>query len=138
MKIEDCRLIEFPKISDTRGNLSFVEGAHHIPFDIKRIFYMYDIPRDSDRGGHAHQRLEQVIIPLVGGFKITLDDGHNKKEYHLNNPHIGLYVPTHIWNTLEDFAAGTVCLVLASDVYKESDYYRNYADFQQAIFKDHA
>ncbi|WP_047150861.1 sugar 3,4-ketoisomerase [Aneurinibacillus tyrosinisolvens] len=129
MSIERCRLINLQKISDPRGNLSFVEGNRHIPFDIKRVYYLYDIPGGETRGGHAHKNLQQLIIAMAGSFDVVLDDGYKKVTYSLNRSYIGLYLDRMIWRELVNFSTNAVCLVLASNYYEEEDYYRNYNDF---------
>lgn len=136
MTIKDCRIIELPKISDSRGNLSFVEGNRHIPFEIKRTFYMYDILQGAVRGGHAHNKLEQFIIAMFGKFDVVLDDGFHKKTFTLDNPHTGLYMPALTWCDLKNFSSGAVCMTLVSDYYDEVDYYRNYNEFMAAIKKE--
>lgn len=133
MSIEDCKIIELPKISDPRGNLTFVEGGRHIPFDISRVYYTYDVPGGTDRGGHAHKELHQLIIAMSGSFDVTLDDGNQKKKFHLNRSYQGLYVCPMIWRDLDNFSSASVCMVLASDVYLESDYYRDYNDFVSGV-----
>lgn len=115
-----------PKISDPRGNLTFIEGARHIPFDIKRVYYTYDVPGGSERGAHAHKKLQQLIIAMSGSFDVMLDDGFDKKRFHLNRSYFGLYVCPMIWRELDNFSSGSVCLVLASEVYDPADYYRDY------------
>jgi hypothetical protein len=127
-----CRLIDLPKISDPRGNLTFIEGGNHIPFDIKRVYYLYDVPGGSERGGHAHKDLYQLIIAISGAFDIVLDDGRNKKRFHLNRSYFGLYVCPMIWREMDNFSSGAVCLVLASNFYDEDDYYRDYDSFLKA------
>lgn len=133
MAIEDCTIIELPKITDRRGNLTFIEGDNHIPFDIKRIYYLYDVPGGSERGGHAHKNLHQLFISMSGSFDILLDDGKNSKKVNLNRSYYGLYVGPMVWRELDNFSSGSVCMVLASDIYDESDYYRDYSDFVDAI-----
>jgi hypothetical protein len=129
MNIELCKLIQLPKISDPRGNLTFVEGGNHVPFDIQRVYYLYDVPGGAERGGHAHKGLHQLIIAMSGSFDVVLNDGVNKKRVHLNRPYSGLYVCPMIWRELDNFASGSVCMVLASSKYSENDYYRSYAEF---------
>ena len=132
MTLEDSRIIELPKISDHRGNLTFVENGRQIPFDIKRVYYLYDVPGGSSRAAHGHKELHQLMIAMSGSFDITLDDGFNKKKFHLNRSYYGLYIPPMIWRDLDNFSSGSVCMVLASDFYDESDYFRNYDDFIKA------
>jgi hypothetical protein len=127
--LSKVQLLDFPKISDDRGNISFVEGKKHIPFDIKRVYYLYDVPTESQRGAHGHKTLEQVIIAISGSFEFTLDDGYNRQTFFLKKPWQGLYVPPMMWRELNSFSSGSVCFVLASDVYKEDDYYRDYKEF---------
>ena len=133
--INACRIINFPKIMDPRGNLTFVEGSRHVPFDFKRIYYLYDVPRGSERGGHAHKALCQVIIAISGSFDIHLDDGNSKKTVHLNRSHEGLYICPMIWREINNFSSGAVCMVLASTYYDEADYFRVYDDFIADIKK---
>jgi dTDP-4-dehydrorhamnose 3,5-epimerase-like enzyme len=127
--LSSCKLVDLPKISDPRGNLTFVECGRHIPFEIKRTYYLYDVPGGAERGGHAHKDLHQLIIAISGAFDIVLDDGREKKRYHLNRSYFGLYVCPMIWREMDNFSSGAVCLVLASNFYDEADYYRNYAEF---------
>lgn len=129
MSINNCRIIELPKIHDPRGNLSYVEGSRHIPFDIKRVYYLYDVPGGETRGGHAHKELQQLIIAMSGSFDVVLDDGVNKKVSTLNRSYYGLYLPKMIWRELVNFSSGAVCMVLASEFYDEDDYYRDYDNF---------
>lgn len=132
MSVEDCRLIDLPRINDPRGNLTFIEGRNHIPFDIARTYYLYDVPGGAERGGHGHKALSQLIIAMSGSFDIHLDDGFTKKSYHLNRSYYGLYVPPMIWREMDNFSSGSVCLVLASNNYDENDYYRDYESFIDA------
>ena len=127
------KMIDFPKISDPRGNLTFIEGERHIPFAIKRVYYLYDVPGGAERGGHAHKTLQQIIISMSGSFDIFLDDGFEKQNIHLNRSYHGLYIPKMIWRELRNFSTGAVCLVLASDFYHEDDYYRSYAEFRASV-----
>ncbi len=133
MPVPDCKIIDLPKISDPRGNLTFVEGQRHVPFDIKRIFYLYDIPTGEARGAHAHKELHQFLICLSGSFDVALDDGRQQKTVHLNRPWQGLHVPPMIWAAELNFDPGSVCLVLASMEFNESDYYRDYDQFLAAL-----
>ena len=135
MPIENCKLIELPKISDPRGNLTFIEGMRHIPFDIRRVYYTYDVPGGAARGGHAHKALSQLIIAMSGSFDVILDDGSERKRVHLNRSYQGLYVCPMIWRELDNFSSGSVCMVLASNIYEESDYYRDYNEYLAAIAK---
>ncbi len=133
MSVEDCKIIELPKITDPRGNLSFIEGGQHIPFDIKRVYYLYDVPGGSDRGSHAHKNLQQFIVAMSGSFDVVLDDGHEKRRFHLNRSYYGLYVCPMMWRDLDNFSSGAVCMVLASTRYDESDYIRDYDQFIAAV-----
>jgi hypothetical protein len=129
MKIQNFKLIELPKIIDPRGNLSVIEGGRQIPFDIKRIFYLYDVPTGADRGAHAHRKLFQFLICLSGSFDVSLDDGKDQSVVHLNRPWQGLLVPPLMWAAEINFDPGSVCLVLASAYYDEADYIRDYEEF---------
>jgi len=133
MPIEQCRLIELPKIHDHRGNLTFLESERHIPFEIKRLFYVYDIPSGEDRGAHAHFDLHQFIVCLSGSLDVRLDDGHEKRTVHLNRPWIGLYVTPMIWASEGNFDPNTVYVVMASDVYRAESYIRDYEIFVKEI-----
>jgi dTDP-4-dehydrorhamnose 3,5-epimerase-like enzyme len=133
VSIDACRLLELPKVSDPRGNLTFVEGGRHVPFDIRRVYYLYDVPGGATRGGHAHRALEQVIVAMSGSFDVVVDDGHRKKLVSLNRSYFGLYLPRMVWRELQNFSSGSVCCVLASLAYDESDYYRDYDEFCRAV-----
>lgn len=133
MAVEDCKIIELPKITDPRGNLTFVEGSRHVPFEIRRVFYLYDVPGGADRGAHAHRELEQFIVAMSGSFDVVLDDGRQKKRFHLNRSYYGLYVCPMMWGFLDNFSSGSVCMVLASTLYDEADYYRDYQEFLTAV-----
>jgi hypothetical protein len=128
--VYDCVILPLNKIHNRAGNITIVEGQKNIPFDVKRIFYLYDIPSGEDRGGHAHIELIQLIVAASGSFNVMLDDGTNKKIVTLNRPDYGLLVVPGIWGELMEFSSGSICLVLASDIYKESDYIRNYETFK--------
>jgi len=131
--LAECKLIDLPRIPDHRGNLSFIEGGRHIPFEIARVFYIYDVPGGESRGAHAHKENEQFIICLSGGMDVFLDDGYEKHIVRLNRAYQGLYIPKLIWASEGNFDTGTVYLVLASQMYSETDYYRDYNDFLQAV-----
>ena len=133
MPLADCKIIELPKISDPRGNLTFIEASRHVPFDFKRVYYLYDVPGGAERGGHAHKGLHQLIVAMSGSFDVLLDDGREKKRFHLNRSYYGLYVCPMIWRELDNFSSGSVCMVLASNLYDEDDYYRDYDQFVQNV-----
>jgi dTDP-4-dehydrorhamnose 3,5-epimerase-like enzyme len=120
-----------PKVDDARGNLTFIEGMDHVPFDIKRVYYLYDVPGGESRGGHAHQKLEQFIIAANGSFDVVIDDGYNSMRFHLNRSYYGLYIPKMVWREIDNFSSGSVCLVLASEHFSEEDYIRNYNEFKK-------
>lgn len=132
MNIDRCQILDLPKIHDPRGNLTFIESNNQIPFAIERVYYLYDVPGGSERGGHAHKELHQLIIAMSGSFDVVLDDGKDKKRVHLNRSYVGLYVCPMIWRELDNFSSGAVCMVLASNRYSEDDYYREYAEFMRA------
>jgi len=134
-RLEKCRFIDLPTIKDIRGNLTFIESDHHIPFSIKRVYYLTDVPFKGERGGHAHKELHQIIIPIAGSFDIHIDDGTKKKTIQLNENNKGLYICPFIWRELDNFSDSAVCLVLASDFYKEDDYFRDYNVFVDFIRK---
>jgi hypothetical protein len=127
--IESCTIVDLPRIHDPRGNLTFVEAGRHIPFDILRVYYLYDVPGGAERGGHAHKALHQLIIAVSGSFDIHLDDGSSKKTVRMDRSYYGLYVCPMTWRAVDNFSSGAVCMVLASDYYDESDYYREYDEF---------
>ncbi|MBL4608246.1 MAG: WxcM-like domain-containing protein [Pseudomonadales bacterium] len=133
MGVNSCKIIELPKINDPRGNLTFIEGGQHVPFDIKRVYYLYDVPGGSERGGHAHKELHQLIVAMSGSFDVLLNDGKEEKRFHLNRSYYGLLVNNMIWRELDNFSSGSVCMVLASNLYDESDYYRNYDEFLNVV-----
>ena len=128
MGLEQVKTLDLPVVSDVRGNLAVAEGVT-LPFAIARAYWLYDVPAGSTRGGHAHRRLQQVLIALSGSFDVVLDDGRARKTVSLNRPDRGLYLPRGIWRELENFSAGAVCLVLASEPYDESEYVRDYGEF---------
>jgi dTDP-4-dehydrorhamnose 3,5-epimerase-like enzyme len=134
MQLEDIKLIDIPKIVDEqgRGNLAVIEKDTY-PFDIKRVYYLYDVPSDAYRGGHAHKEVYELLIAISGSFEVLLDDGKTKQKVMLNKPNKGLLIPTRIWRELDNFSSGAVCLVLASDVFDESDYIRDYNSFIHAV-----
>ena len=123
------KIIDLPRIYDPRGNLTVVEQLKEVPFDIKRVYWTYDVPGGESRGGHAHKKCQSFIIAVSGSFTVRLDDGHRHETYHLNHPYQGLLINTGVWRTLEDFSSGAVCLALASELFDENDYIREYDDF---------
>lgn len=131
--IDQSKILVLPKISDPRGNLSFIEGGLHIPFDIRRVYYLYDVPGGSDRGSHAHKALHQFIVAMSGSFDVVLDNGAGKRRFHLNRSYHGLYVSPMMWRELDNFSSGSVCMVLASERYDEADYIRDYDEFLVAL-----
>ncbi len=131
--IDKCRIVNFPRITDIRGNLSFIEENRQIPFQIKRVYYLYDVPSGATRGGHAHKALEQLVIALSGSFDVVLDDGTKRRTFFLNRPHYGLYIPPRIWRELENFSSNSVALSLVSQLYDESDYIRDYKAFKKTV-----
>ncbi len=131
--LEKCKIVDLPKISNPRGNLTFIEGERHVPFDIKRVYYLYDVPGGAERGGHAHKALHQLIIAISGSFDVVLEDGKDTKRYHLNRSYFGLYVCPMIWRVLDNFSSGSVCMVLASNAYDEDDYYRDYEAYMKDV-----
>jgi glyoxylate utilization-related uncharacterized protein len=133
VSVDDCRILEFPRILDPRGSLTPIEGSSHVPFDIRRVYYIYDVPAGASRAGHSHRELQQVLIAISGSFDVQVDDGRCRKVFHMNRPYMGLYIPKMIWREIDNFSAGSVCVSLASEHYAESDYYRNYADFLNAV-----
>jgi dTDP-4-dehydrorhamnose 3,5-epimerase-like enzyme len=132
LSLSDCQIIELPRITDPRGNLTFIEGGRQVPFEIKRAFFLYDVPGGAMRAGHGHRMLQQLIVAMSGSFDVLLDDGRDKKTYHLNRSYYGLYIPPLVWREIENFSSGSVCMVLASDYYDEFDYYRDYEEFLKA------
>ena len=131
--VQDCTTIDLARITDPRGNLTFIEGGHHLPFDIKRVFYLYDVPGGADRGGHALKNCHQFLIAMSGSFDVIVYDGKNQHRFHLNRSYYGLHLPPMIWREMDNFSSGSVCLVLASEFYDEKDYFRSYREFLRAV-----
>ena len=127
------RVITLPRINDPRGNLSFIEGMRHVPFEIRRVFYLYDVPGGETRAGHALRTCQQFIVAIAGAFDVVADDGANRSRHHLNRSYFGLYLPPLIWRELDNFSSGSVCLVLASEPYDEGGYFRDYESFRRAV-----
>jgi len=134
--VAECRIIDLPRVADPRGNLTFVEGARHVPFEIKRVFYLYDVPGGETRAGHALKTCHQFIVAMSGSFDVIADDGRTRSRFQLNRSYYGLYLPARVWRELENFSSGSVCLVLASEPYDESGYYRDYADYRRDVATD--
>ena len=129
VRVHDAQLLDLPRIQDPRGNLTFVEGGGHIPFDIARVFYLYDVPGGESRAGHANRALQEVIAAVSGSFDVVLDDGQEQRTFTLNRPYVGLHVPGMLWRELVNFSSGSVALVLASTPYDADDYYRDYDEY---------
>ena len=132
MSLKDCRIIELPRVLDSRGNLTFIESGRHVPFELRRIFYLYDVPGGASRAGHALRTCHQFIIASSGSFDVIADDGFEKQRFQLNRSYYGLYLPPLVWREIENFSSGSVCTVLASDFYDEGDYFYEYTDFLRA------
>lgn len=133
MSIEQCRIINLPRIQDPRGNLTFIEGNNHIPFETKRVFYLYDVPGGSNRAGHALKRCQQFLVAMSGSFDVIVNDGISRQTYHLNRSYYGLYLPPLTWREIDNFSSGSVCMAIASELYDEAGYYRDYQDFVKAL-----
>ena len=133
MSLKDVKLINLPKFEDNRGNLSFIEENRHIPFEIKRLYCIYDVPGGQMRGGHSYKKLQEFVVALSGSFDVVLDDGKEKKTFQMNRSYIGLYIPEFTWRHLENFSTNSVCMILASELYDESDYVRDYNTFLSSI-----
>ena len=129
--LQDIQLINIPVVEDRRGNLAFIQEKV-LPFEFKRVYYLFDVPSNSFRGSHSHINQSEVLIALSGSFEVVLNDGKEKKSFLLNKPNFGLYIPTGIWRELENFSSGAICLVLASDVYEEADYIRDFDQFLES------
>jgi hypothetical protein len=127
--VDDCRLLDLPRIVREEGSITPIEGGKHVPFEIARVYYLYDVPGGSSRGGHAHKELLQLMVSVMGSFDVVLDDGSTRRRVSLNRGYYGLYLPNLIWRELENFSSGAICVVLASQPYKEDDYIREYSDF---------
>ena len=132
LAVSGCRVIDLPVVHDRRGNLTFVEGSGHVPFEIARAYWLYDVPGGESRAGHAHRRLEQLFVAASGSFDVLLDDGAQRDLVTLNRSYHGLYVPAFVWRELDNFSSGAVCLVLASLPFDEADYFRDYEAFVSA------
>jgi len=136
MSLKNCKIIDLPKIADPRGNLTFIEGDNHVPFQIKRVFYLYDVPGGADRAGHALKSCHQFLIAMSGSFDVVLYDGREKERIHLNRSYYGLHIPPMIWREIDNFSSGSVCLALASAAYDPDDYYRDYNGFLRALTEE--
>lgn len=133
MNFKGCKTIDLPKIADPRGNLTFIEGKKHIPFTIKRVFYLYDVPGGAERAGHALKSCHQFLIAMSGSFDVALYDGKEKERIHLNRSYYGLHIPPMIWRELDNFSSGSVCLALASELYDQNDYFRDYKEYLRSL-----
>ena len=133
MSVKNCRLIELPRIHDPRGNLTFIESERHVPFALKRLFYLYDVPGGATRAGHALKTCHQFLIATSGSFDVSVDDGEQAEVRQLNRSHYGLYIPPMIWRELSNFSSNSICMVLASEFYSQDDYYREYPDFLAGV-----
>jgi dTDP-4-dehydrorhamnose 3,5-epimerase-like enzyme len=133
MSLSRCTILELPKVADARGSLSFIEAARHIPFKIKRVFYLYDVPSGEARAGHALRKCQQFIIAMSGSFDVIVDDGGGKQRIHLNRSDCGLYVPPLVWRDIDTFSTNAICLVLASEFYDETDYLDEYSEFKRVV-----
>jgi dTDP-4-dehydrorhamnose 3,5-epimerase-like enzyme len=131
--VHDCKLIDLPKIGERRGVITPIYGGEHLPFEIERVYYLYDVPGGESRGGHAHKQLQQLVISVMGAFDVVLDDGRERKRVHLDRAYFGLYIPKMIWRELENFSSGGICLVLASAPYDPNDYIRDHNEFLRFI-----
>lgn len=133
MGLDECKLIDLPRINDPRGNLTFLETERHVPFEFKRVYFLYDVPGGASRAGHALKGCHQFLIAISGSFDVLLYDGRDKRRYPLNRSYYGLYIPPLIWREIEEFSSGSVCLMLASEFFDEKDYLRDYSDFLKAV-----
>jgi hypothetical protein len=130
-KVHDCIMVNLPKIQNKEGNITVLENLKDIPFEVRRIYYLYDVPMGAERGGHGHYSLEQFVIAASGSFSFVLNDGENQKEVYLNDPSRALHIKPGIWREIKDFSSGSICLVLASEVYNENDYIRDYTNYKE-------
>lgn len=133
MNVKECHIVELPKIADPRGNLTFVEAGKHLPYNFKRVFFLYDVPGGETRAGHALKNCHQFLIAASGSFDVVVDDGGNTHRHHMNRSYYGLHIPPLIWREIDNFSSGSVCMVLASEFYSEADYFRKYEDFLAAV-----
>lgn len=133
MDLKQCSMINLPKIVDPRGTLTFLEGGRHIPFEVKRVFYLYDVPGGAERAGHALKRCHQFLIAMSGSFDVSVFNGKEKQKFSLNRSYYGLHLPPMFWREMDNFSSGSVCLVLASECYSEDDYYREYKDYLRVM-----
>ena len=133
LPLDQVRVIELPQIHDPRGDLTPIESGRTVPFGISRVYYVYNVPVDAERGGHAHRQFEEVLVALSGSFRVKVDDGRRRAEYWLRDPRKGLYIGRMVWRELDGFSQGAVSMVLASHHFDESDYYRNYSEFTDAV-----
>ncbi len=131
MSLKDCKIIDLPKIEDHRGNLTFIEEMNQIPFSVKRVYYLYDVPGGSVRGGHSHKKQHEFLIAVNGSFDVILKEGENEVRHHLNRSYYGLHIPEMVWRELDNFSTGSICLVLNSGFFDETDYIRDYDDFEK-------
>jgi len=129
----DCTILQLPRIYNPAGNITAVNNGQEIPFDIKRIYYLFDVPGGEARGGHAHKELQQLIVAASGSFDIIINDGNVKRTFHLSRPYMGLYMPAGLWRELDNFSSGSICLVLASTIYEEADYIRDYNTYIEYV-----
>jgi dTDP-4-dehydrorhamnose 3,5-epimerase-like enzyme len=134
-RVDDARQIELPRMNSPRGNLTFIESKRHVPFEVQRVFYLYDVPGGESRAGHANRTLDELVIAVSGSFDVTVDDGKEHRTFFLNRSYYGLYIPQMLWREINNFSSGSVCLVLASDYFDEDDYHRSYSDYRDAMAK---
>jgi len=133
MSLSKCKIIDLPEVTNPKGNLTFIEGINHIPFEIKRVYYVYNTPEGMNRGGHAHKNLHQLIVAISGSFDVILDDGKERKNYHLDKPNTGLYTPPMIWHEFNNFSIGAICLVFVSDIFSKELTIDSYSFFKDLL-----